>query len=72
LRAAQKIPRPSAEANTALNGALIQHGAGEIAIRSRVLPMAVPLPSRSTLENCARSENARGLANCYAYEEAFG
>jgi len=30
--------------------ALIQHGAGEIAIRSRVLPMGVPLPSRSTLE----------------------
>ena len=30
--------------------ALIQHGAGEIAVRSRVLPMGVPLPSRSTLE----------------------
>ena len=30
--------------------ALIQHGSGEIAIRSRVLPMGVPLPSRSTLE----------------------
>jgi hypothetical protein len=30
--------------------ALIQHGAGEIAIRSRVLRMGVPLPSRSTLE----------------------
>jgi hypothetical protein len=33
-----------------LERALIQHGAGEIAIRSRVLPMGVPLPSRSTLE----------------------
>jgi len=32
------------------NGLPIQHGAGEIAIRSRVLPMGVPLPSRSTLE----------------------
>jgi hypothetical protein len=30
--------------------ALIQHGAGEIPIRSRVLPMSVPLPARSTLE----------------------
>jgi len=30
--------------------ALIQHGSGEIAIRSRVLPMGVPLHSRSTLE----------------------
>ena len=30
--------------------ALIQHGAGEIGIRSRVLPLGVPLPSRSTLE----------------------
>ena len=30
--------------------AIIQHGAGELAIRTRLLPMAVPLPSRSTLE----------------------
>jgi predicted nucleotidyltransferase component of viral defense system len=30
--------------------AIIQHGAGEVAVRTRVLPMAVPLPSRSTLE----------------------
>lgn len=28
----------------------IQHGAGEIAIRSRVLPMAIPVRSRSALE----------------------
>jgi len=30
--------------------ALIQHGASEIAVRTRVLPMGVPLRSRSTLE----------------------
>ena len=30
--------------------ALIQHGAGEVAVRTRVLPMGVPLRSRSTLE----------------------
>src|ERR1700675_862271 len=30
--------------------ALIQHGSGEIAIRTRLLPMGVPLRSRSTLE----------------------
>jgi predicted nucleotidyltransferase component of viral defense system len=30
--------------------ALIQHGAGEIAVRTRMLPMGVPLRSRSTLE----------------------
>lgn len=30
--------------------AIIQHGADEVPIRTRVLPMAVPLPSRSTLE----------------------
>jgi predicted DNA-binding transcriptional regulator YafY len=30
--------------------AIIQHAAGEVAVRTRVLPMAVPLPSRSTLE----------------------
>lgn len=30
--------------------AFIQHGAGEIAVRTRVLPMSVPLRSRSTLE----------------------
>jgi len=30
--------------------ALIQHGAGEISVRTRVLPMGVPLRSRSTLE----------------------
>jgi len=30
--------------------ALIQHGAGEIAVRTRVLPMGVPVRSRSTLE----------------------
>ena len=30
--------------------AFIQHGAGEIAVRSRVLPMGVPIRSRSTLE----------------------
>lgn len=30
--------------------AIIQHGAGEIAVRTRVLPMGVPLRSRSTLE----------------------
>ena len=30
--------------------ALIQHGAGEIAVRTRVLPMGVPIRSRSTLE----------------------
>ena len=29
---------------------LIQHGAGEIAVRTRVLPMGVPIRSRSTLE----------------------
>ena len=28
----------------------IQHGAGEIAVRSRVLPMSVPVRARSTLE----------------------
>jgi predicted nucleotidyltransferase component of viral defense system len=30
--------------------AFIQHGAGEIAVRTRVLPMGVPIRSRSTLE----------------------
>lgn len=30
--------------------ALIQHGAGEVAVRTRVLPMGVPIRSRSTLE----------------------
>jgi hypothetical protein len=30
--------------------AFIQHGVGEIPIHSRVLPMSVPLPSRSILE----------------------
>lgn len=30
--------------------ALIQHGPGEVAVRTRVLPMGVPVPSRSTLE----------------------
>ena len=30
--------------------ALIQHGAGEVAVRTRVLPMGVPLRSRPTLE----------------------
>ena len=30
--------------------ALIQHGTGEIAVRARVLPISVPLRSRSTLE----------------------
>jgi hypothetical protein len=30
--------------------AIIQYGAGEVAVRTRVQPMAVPLPSRSTLE----------------------
>ena len=30
--------------------ALIQHGLGEIAVRTRVLPMGVPIRSRSTLE----------------------
>ena len=30
--------------------ALIQHGAGEIAVRTRVLPMGIPVRSRSTLE----------------------
>jgi hypothetical protein len=30
--------------------ALIQHSAGEIAVRARVLPMGVPIRSRSTLE----------------------
>ncbi len=30
--------------------ALIQHGAGEVAVRTRVLPMGVPMRSRSTLE----------------------
>jgi predicted nucleotidyltransferase component of viral defense system len=30
--------------------ALIRHGAGEIAVRARVLPMSVPIRSRSTLE----------------------
>jgi hypothetical protein len=30
--------------------AIIQHGAGEIAVRARVLPMGVPIRSRSTLE----------------------
>jgi len=30
--------------------AIIQHGAGEIAIRTRVLPMGVPAPFRSILE----------------------
>jgi len=30
--------------------ALIQHGAGEIAVRTRILPMGVPIRSRSTLE----------------------
>ena len=30
--------------------AVIQHGAGEVAVRTRVLPMGVPLRSRSTLE----------------------
>lgn len=30
--------------------AIIQHGAGEMPIRTRMLPMAVPLSSRSTLE----------------------
>ncbi len=30
--------------------ALIQHGSGEIAVRTRVLPMGVPIGSRSTLE----------------------
>lgn len=29
---------------------LIQHGVGEIAVRTRMLPMTVPVPSRSTLE----------------------
>ena len=30
--------------------ALIQHGVDEIAVRTRVLPMGVPIRSRSTLE----------------------
>jgi hypothetical protein len=30
--------------------AIIQHGAGEVAIRTRLLPVGVPLPARSTLE----------------------
>jgi DNA-directed RNA polymerase subunit RPC12/RpoP len=30
--------------------ALIQHGVGEIAVRTRTLPMGIPLRSRSTLE----------------------
>ena len=30
--------------------AIIQHGAGEVAIRTRLLPIGVPLPARSTLE----------------------
>jgi len=33
-----------------LQQAVIQRGAGEVAIRTRVLPMGVPLRSRSTLE----------------------
>jgi DNA-directed RNA polymerase subunit RPC12/RpoP len=30
--------------------AIIQHGIGEVAIRTRLLPIGVPLPARSTLE----------------------
>jgi hypothetical protein len=30
--------------------AIIQHGTGEVAIRTRLLPIGVPLPARSTLE----------------------
>lgn len=30
--------------------AIIQHGAGEVSIRTRLLPIGVPLPARATLE----------------------
>ncbi|MBI3409302.1 MAG: nucleotidyl transferase AbiEii/AbiGii toxin family protein [Planctomycetes bacterium] len=47
--------------------ALIQHGAGEIAVRTRVLPMGVPIRSRSTLE-IIRFAAANHLCVDLAYE----
>jgi hypothetical protein len=47
--------------------AVIQHGAGEIAIRTRVLPIGVPVRSRSTLE-MIRFAGANHLCVDLAYE----
>ena len=57
LAAAERLlGRAARDIRLALSGAeipqraFIQHGAGEIAVRTRVLPMGVPVRARSTLE----------------------